>query len=623
MARIKNDVDRRGVYIGYQDSTGVWRPTQASTRHAIYAAMGSASENDRAESIPPVRLVKAGTTSPLSGPGELILEDGTRLALTKRLPSDLPVGYHDLHLLRQDHSQRIIVSPPNGCFLPDHLDAWGWSVQLYALRSARSWGIGDLADLRRFVRWSSANTSARLLLVNPLCAATPGLPQQASPYFPSSRLFRNPLYLDVEAMPGTGNDSAPIHRLAVEARALNDRRLIDRDAVYKIKMKAFERLWKSFRPTPPFDKYCKQQGEPLELFAAFCALAEHFGPDWRVWPARFRRPDSTAVKWFAAESAVRIRFHQWLQWQLDDQLGRAGKKCRLITDLPVGVDPGGADAWHWQDVLASGVHVGAPPDQFNTLGQDWNLQPFVPHRLRGMGYVPFIQGLRAAFRHAGGLRMDHIMGLFRLFWIPNGMTPARGAYVAYPAEEMLAVMAVESHRAKALVIGEDLGTVQPGVRRCLARHQVLGYAVMWFEKNRPSRYRAKSLASITTHDLPTIAGLWHGKDVQIQRQLGLCPPEEDYKRISHRLCRLTGLGPTSNPHEVIHLLHRLLAEATSRLRVTTLDDALGVVERPNMPGTITEYPNWSLALPHPLEEICRHPLVLNVVRAMETRKRKR
>jgi 4-alpha-glucanotransferase len=442
------------------------------------------------------------------------------------------------------------------------------------------------------------------------------LPQQPSPYHPSSRLFRNPLYLSVEAMPGATEDREAINRLAAAARALNEHRLIDRDAVFKLKMAAFERLWKRFRPTHAFERYRAEQGATLATFAVFCTLAERYGTNWHVWPARFRRPTSAAVKRFAVESGRRVGFHQWLQWLLDEQLARAAKHSLLVTDLPVGVDPCGADAWCWQDVLAPDVRVGAPPDQFNNLGQEWGVQPFVPWRLRAARYAPLVEGLRAVFRHAGGLRIDHVMGLFRLFWVPSGLTPDKGVYMAYPSEEMLAVLAVESHRAKAFVVGEDLGTVEPGVRRHLTRHRVLGCAVMLFEKNRPARYRSRTLASVTTHDLPTIAGLWSGDDVRVQRELGLRPPGEDYQRMRRRLCRLTGLSHDSPVRTIIPRVHRELAQGSCLLRVATIDDALGVSERPNMPGTTAGYPNWSLALPVPLDRIRNHPLVGAVANTM-------
>ena len=253
-------VDRWGIQDAYRDTTGAWRRTTPATRSAIRAAIGPIPQPPAGPDVDAVRVVTARTRVSIPAHGELRLEDGSMLGVTRRLPPDLPLGYHSLYLSGRREPQLIIVRPPQGCYLPDDLDAWGWSVQLYALRSARSWGIGDLADLGRFAKWSAARTTAKLLLINPLCAATPGLPQQASPYYPSSRLFRNPLYLSVEAIPGAAKDSRAINRLATAARALNERRIIDRDAAFTLKMAALERRWKQFHPTPGFERYRAGQG---------------------------------------------------------------------------------------------------------------------------------------------------------------------------------------------------------------------------------------------------------------------------------------------------------------------------------------------------------------------------
>jgi 4-alpha-glucanotransferase len=326
------------------------------------------------------------------------------------------------------------------------------------------------------------------------------------------------------------------------------------------------------------------------------------------------------VATFAEAHARRVRFHQWLQWQLDVQLADAAREIRLMTDLPVGFHPDGADAWAWQDVLAREVSVGAPPDPFNVLGQDWGLPPFVPHKLRAAGYGPFIETIRAALRHAGGLRIDHIMGLFRLFWIPWGSKPARGAYVRYPAEELLAIVAVESHRAQAIIAGEDLGTVEDGVRAELEARRILSYRVFWFERDKPARYPRHSLAAITTHDLPTIAGVWSGADLAEARAVRIKISDEDARAMRERLAAIPGLPRGADTGEVIERAHALLAEAPSVLVTATLEDALAVTERPNIPGTTTERPNWSLALPAPLETIETHPQPRAVAAAL-TRQR--
>jgi len=272
------------------------------------------------------------------------------------------------------------------------------------------------------------------------------------------------------------------------------------------------------------------------------------------------------------------------------------------------VDPGGADAWAWQDVLTQGATVGAPPDAFNRLGQDWGLPPFVPWRLADAGYEPFIQTIRAALRHGGGLRIDHVMGLFRLWWIPRGAPPAAGAYVRYPADDLLGIVALESQRARALVVGEDLGTVEPGTREQLGRCGILSYRVLWFETEPAARFPEQALAAVTTHDLPTVAGLWTGADLRAQQDIGLVPNEEETRAMRERLRGLTGATDETAVEDVIERAHRLLAEAPSAVLTATLEDASGVAERPNVPGTVAEWPNWSLALPVSLEELETAPL---------------
>ena len=439
--------DMWGIDDGYEDALGVWRETPAATRSALLAAMGV----DPAQSGPPpespVRVLRPGQALPLDKPAELRLEDGTALRVDAALPPDLPLGYHELRALDGGATVRIIVSPGR-CYLPADWHTWGWAVQLYALRSAESWGIGDLGDLRRLGQWSATDLGAGILLINPLHAVTPVIPQQPSPYFPSSRRFRNVLYLRIEEVPGAAEAGIELEPLAAAGRALNRQRYIDRDAIFRLKMQALDRLWSRFGGDPAFDRYCHEQGDALQQFAIFCALAEHYGRGWQAWPAEYRRPDAPAVARFAAERADRVRFHQWLQWLLDAQLARAAAELPVMQDLPIGVDPNGADAWAWQDVLATDVTVGAPPDKYNTLGQDWGLPPFIPHKLRAAAYEPFRQTIRATLRHAGGLRIDHVMGLFRLYWIPQGLDPSLGAYVRYAADELLAIVTLESQRAR-------------------------------------------------------------------------------------------------------------------------------------------------------------------------------
>ncbi|HWC39187.1 MAG TPA: 4-alpha-glucanotransferase, partial [Acidimicrobiales bacterium] len=317
----------------------------------------------------------------------------------------------------------------------------------------------------------------------------------------------------------------------------------------------------------------------------------------------------------------RVRFHEWLQWLLDRQLTSASTSVRLVQDLAVGVDPTGADAWMWQDVLAAGMAVGAPPDAFNRLGQDWGLPPFDPWRLRAAGYQPFVQTVRANLRSRGGLRVDHVMGLFRQYWVPAGTDPRHGAYVRYPWEDLLHILALESERADAFVVGEDLGTVEPFVRHELAKRNVLSSRVLWFEKGGPASFPSHSMASISTHDLPTVSGVWTGADLAAQRRVGLQPDAASVEAIRARVRELLGVADDASLDEVIVAAHRLLAEAPSMIVTASLEDALGVEERPNMPGTVDAWPNWSLALPAPLEQVLSDPRVLAVVEAMRPRGR--
>jgi 4-alpha-glucanotransferase len=312
-----------------------------------------------------------------------------------------------------------------------------------------------------------------------------------------------------------------------------------------------------------------------------------------------------------------VRYFQWLQWLLDEQLAGAAAEISLMQDLPIGVDPDGADAWAWQEVFAGGVTVGSPPDEYNLQGQNWGLPPFAPSKLRAAGYDPFIQTLRGALRHAGGLRIDHVMGLFRLFWIPQSADPSAGTYVRYPENELLAILALESERSKAYIVGEDLGTVEEGVRKQLAESRVLSYRLLWFESNPPSTYPELALAAVTTHDLPTVAGLWSGADLEAQRELGLEPNEEGTLKIRQRLGAMTGSTDETPVEEVITRAYELLAQAPSAVVTATLEDALAVEERPNIPGT-TEG-SWSLALPESLETLQSCPLAHAIAQRLRDR----
>lgn len=604
-----------GIQTEYVDALGERHVAPAETIRAIERAIrGTGSGRASTQET----LVVTEHSKVQTGPAEIVLEDGSSLTIDRDLPRDVPTGYHQIKR-RGSEAGRLIVAPPV-CHLPGSFRAWGWAIQLYAARSRRSWGIGDLADLRWLGKWASAQ-EAGIALINPLAAATPVLPQQPSPYFPSSRRFRNPLYLRIEEIRGARGNTQ-VEAIAVEARALNDRREIDRDAIFRLKNKALECIWDSVRGRTDrdFERFRREQSG-LEQYAAFAALAERFGTGWHQWPAEFRQPTSTAVTRLRNDQKARdrIAFHEWTQYQIDRQLERASSVVPVMQDLPIGVDADGADAWAFQDVLAEGISVGAPPDEFNTKGQDWGLPPFVPDKLRERGYEPFVQTIRACLRHAGGLRIDHAMGLFRLFWIPAGAEPKDGAYVRGHGSDLLSIVALESQRAKAIIVGEDLGTVEDEVRVELAKKKILSYRLLWFEKIPPSKFPKGALAAVTTHDLPTVAGLWSGHDLEAQQRLGLSPNEEGTADIRDRIKRLARVSDSTPLTEVIVRVHEALGRARSRIVTATLDDAMAVEERPNMPATTDEWPNWRLALPEPIEALTRSTRAKRIASALYRR----
>ncbi len=616
---VETDTDRFGIVARYRDATGAEHQTSDQTRAALRASMhadprADAPDDDGSRAV---RVLVPGSDRTLPGRVDLMLEDGTLRPCDGELPADLPFGYHRMYPSWGGES--LLIVSPGRCFLPEDLRTWGFAAQVYATRSRQSWGIGDLADLARLGRFAGG-LGAGVVMINPLSAPTPVPPIEPSPYYPSSRRFANPLYLRVEDVPGWQDlDGGFRERVGNAGRALNGSRRIERDAIFELKMEALEAIFARFRGETGFDWYRGGQGQALIDFSTYCALAEKHGKDWRAWPPGLRRPDSADVAAFRAENPRRLEFHAWLQWRLDSQLARAAESIGVVNDLPIGLDVAGADAWCWQDLMARDVSVGAPPDEFNANGQDWGLTPFVPHRLRAARYQPFIETIRAMLRHAGGLRIDHVMGLFRLFWIPRALGTKGGSYVRTRADELMAIVALESHRAKAFVVGEDLGTVEPGVRERLADHRMLSYRLLYFEPQDPPGFPELALSSVTTHDLPTIAGLWTGYDVAAQKELGLDPNESGMQSLREKLRRLSGLEGDAPVERAIEGTYRALARAPSRVLLATLDDAIAVPERPNLPGTVTEWPNWSLALPLSLEELEQQELPPRIARALDRR----
>jgi 4-alpha-glucanotransferase len=587
-------------------STGGSRSSaSAETVDALLAALGADRRRPDLDDDRPLVVVqgegpRAGgdEEGASSASSEIELEDGSTRACGERLPADLPLGYHRLHAGAR--SRLLVVTPPR-CHLPA-VRGFGFAVQLYATRSAASWGIGDLTDLAGLAGWA-AGLGAATLLVNPLHAGLPLLPIEPSPYFPTSRLFLDPLYLRPER---AGGDT-DVNDLAAAARLLNRDRRIDRDQVALLKMRALEREF--IDTADPGEAEVALEARPrLRDFGLFCALAERHGRDWRNWPRPLARRDPTAIRAAAEELAGRVRFHAWVQLQLDRQLEEAGAALPLIRDLAVGFHPGGADAWLWQDLVVPGVTVGAPPDTFNTLGQDWGIAAFDPWKLRTAGYGPFIETLRANLREGAGLRIDHVMGLQRLWCIPSGGGPADGCYLEYPAGDLLGIVALESVRHRATVIGEDLGTVPAGLRSRLRRRGLLSYVVLLFEDRPPARWPRQALAAVTTHDLPTVTGLWDGSDLRARRRSGLPASASATEELVERIRQDGGPPRDAESSAAVVHAHRRLAGSRCTLLAATLEDVAEVQERPNQPGSAGESPNWSLALPLPRERLQELPM---------------
>jgi 4-alpha-glucanotransferase len=507
--------------------------------------------------------------------------------------------------------------------------SWGLTAQLYSVRSARSWGIGDFADLTDLAV-VAGEQGAGFVLVNPLHAAEPVPPVEDSPYLPTTRRFFNPLYLRVEEIPEYGyldaTGRSEVARLAASLQAENlSRDLLDRNAAYAAKLAALELVY-AVRRGPArnrqFADFCAEQGQGLEDFALWCALAEQLPPSAPEWAGAAAHPDSPYCAEQRSTLAARMDFHRWLQWLCDQQLEaaqrsahQAGMEIGIVHDLAVGVKPGGADAWTLAGVLARGVSVGAPPDMFNQQGQNWSQPPWHPGRLAESGYAAYRDMLRTVLRHAGGIRVDHILGLFRLWWIPEGAGPGNGTYVYYDHEALIGILALEAQRAGAIVIGEDLGVFEPWVRDYLAERGILGTSILWFEHDAngpipPEHYRQQCLTSVNTHDLPPTAGYLAGEHVTLRESLGLLGRPVDEERAEAAAeqeavlaqVRARGLLPEGGGTDVrttVEALYAYTALAPSALLGVALVDAVGESRTQNQPGTSTEYPNWRIPLAGP------------------------
>lgn len=557
------------------------------------------------------------------------------------VPDNLPTGYHRLVLTTNEWAtEATLVVTPAFLGFPSSMGdrrVWGYATQLYSVRSQNSWGMGDLADLADLATWSGTQHFAGYVLVNPLHAAEPMTPLEPSPYLPSSRRYVNPLYIRPEAVAEYAGLSEPkrerIKRIHARLdKTLGSSELIQRNPIWDAKLEALRLIYdEGFSEVRMMAKenFVRQEGRSLAQFATWCVLVHELGMNWRAWPQEYRRPSSPAVAQFAAEHARDIDFYVWLQWVADNQLRAAqsaardaGMRVGIMSDLAVGVSKESAEAWILGDAFGSGVSVGAPPDHYNQLGQDWGQAPWRPDRLEELSYQPFRTMVAGILRHSGGVRIDHIMGLFRLWWIPEGLGPTRGAYVRYDHEALVGILILEAQRAGALVVGEDLGTVEPWVRDYLRGRGVLGTSVAWFESESdgtpipPERYREYCLASVTTHDMPPTAGYLAGENIRLQSSLGLLTEglDEELADAERRfgLWRqvLTERGflaeGETGIEEQVRAMHRYIVASPAMVCCAALTDAVGDTRTQNQPGTVNEYPNWRV----PLSDPDGHPLSL-------------
>ena len=548
---------------------------------------------------------------------------------TFAVPADLPLGYHRLIAVSGDRRAECpLIITPSWVGLPPAMGdrrAWGMALQLYSVRSRRSWGVGDLGDLTDLTTWAGVERGAGFVLVNPLHAAEPAAPMEPSPYLPVTRRFANPLYLRpemIEEYAYLDDDArAEVDALRSSVSPLNKADRIDRDASWTAKdaaLRLVHRVPRSPGRQISYRAFLDAEGPGLVDFATWSALSVRYGNDWNEWPSELHDPHSEAVAAARSEMADAVDYYCWLQWVLDEQLGgvqeeaqAAGMPIGLMQDLAVGVHPEGADSWGLGDVLARNIHVGAPPDAFNQQGQDWSQPPWRPDKLAETGYSAYRDLLRTVLRHAGGLRVDHIIGLFRLWWIPADEAPTAGTYVRYDHEALIGILALEAVRKNAVLVGEDLGTVEPWVRDYLRERGILGTSVLWFEYDHegkplhPEHWRELCLATVTTHDLPPTAGYLRSDHVRLRHELGLLTRDVDEEMAVDAAERQAWvdvladrglLEPGAPVEQTVEALHRLLMWSPSRLIGVSLTDMVGDRRTQNQPGTTDEYQNWRVPM---------------------------
>ncbi len=660
-----------GLQPRWQDAAGAEKTVAPEALRLLLAALalGAATPAEvrdsraqlaaRRETIPPMLVADAGREVELVGQGpsplgRLTLETGeahdVRLTPTARgasLIAPQRPGYHRLEV--GDRVVSLAVAPSRGCNLEDRVTsdrAWGTAVQVYGLRRAGHadpHDFGDFTDLAAFADTMGAR-GAHALAISPVHALFAADPSRFSPYAPSSRLFLNSLYADPDLVAGGATPATPPapDDLIDWTTAAPAKLIRLREACRRLVDQGGEAL-------ESFHAFRREGGRDLERHARFEALHSVFfaqtgARGWQDWPQDFHDPEGLGVGDFVRAHADEVTFHAFLQWLADAGLARAQAAARasgmgigLIADLAVGLDAGGSQAWSRPDDLITGANVGAPPDIFQPSGQDWGIAALSPEALRDSGYDAFLKTLRRALRHAGGVRIDHAMGLSRLWLTPHGASPAEGAYLTYPFEDLLRLITLESHRAQAIVIGEDLGTVPAGFREAIHAKGVLGMSVLWFERDErrdtflaPGAWSADAAALTTTHDLPTVAGWWSGRDIDWQVRLGEVASddiaeahaarEEDRGRL-WTACVAAGVASgqrpaPQTPEPAVDAVIAYVAASACPLTIVPIEDLVGLEEQPNRPGTIDEHPNWRRRLPAAAGDLLETPAVAARIAAL-------
>lgn len=668
----------------YKDAYGKEHRVDATIKARLLAMMETGDSGSAP--IPPVRVFRQGKTAviPLAGDGDfgwtLMYENGGQIqglvtgGTPLQLPDALPLGYHELILTRAEQrwTCRVIVAPPR-CYEPEALLQgkrwWGVNTQLYTLRSQENWGIGDFGDLRQLVE-QVARRGGAFVGVNPLHALYPAEPDAASPYSPSSRHWLNIIYINVNRIDDfqQSKDAQYWWRLDDTQRiltALRGGRWVDYDAVMTHKLTALRLAYNYFKNRSALDprvsafrQFVVNGGQSLQQQATFDALqiwlkrqGENYG-DWPQWPVHYHDVHGDALKAFRQDNSDDINFYSWLQWVAHEQLAECfahskqlGMPIGLYRDMAVGVAQGGAETWDERRLYCLDASIGAPPDPLGPQGQNWSLPPMNPNVMQARGYQPFIDVLRNNMAHCGALRIDHVMGLMRLWWIPKAESATQGAYVHYPLDDLLAVLALESQRQRCLVVGEDLGTVPAEIVDKLQESGIYSYKVLFFEQDEAHQFRApldyprQAMATVTTHDLPTLRGFWQAVDLSLGKELGLYPDEETLQaQIQQREKAKQGLLDALHRHQLLPQrvgrnaaltamgsllsrgVQRYLADSRSALLGLQLEDWLDMATPVNIPGTNREYPNWRRKLSRTTSSIFNDRYLERLIRDLDLRR---